>query len=173
MIRTKTAFVTTLLLVAASSTVQMLAQSSILRVYADEQNKIHVVSEGSKDSVIDLETDEVGIDEVAVADDKQTAGWLVLYQERDDRGPIGLPFAGKLIVWRGGRIIRTFEADPTFWSWAFEQGATQIAYHVGPTHGETVSHCELHDVKTGRLLASWDGDLDDSARPSWTKRLGH
>ena len=171
MVRTQTAFATVLLL--ASSTVPMLAQNSILRAYADAQNKVHAVSEGGKDSVIDPETDAVGIDAVAVADDKQTAGWLVLYQERDDHGPIGSPFAGKLVVWRDGRIIRTFEADPTFWSWAFEQNGSQVAYHVGPTHGETVSHCELHDVITGRLLASWDGDLDDPTRPSWTKRLDH
>jgi hypothetical protein len=31
----------------------------------------------------------------------------------------------------------------------------------------------LHDVQTGRLLASWDGDLDNPDRPAWTKRLDH
>jgi hypothetical protein len=31
----------------------------------------------------------------------------------------------------------------------------------------------LRDVKTGRLLASWDGDLENATRPEWTKKLDH
>src|ERR1700751_3153254 len=85
----------------------------------------------------------------------------------------GPPIAGKLVVWRDLRILRSFPADQVFWSWAFEHDTAQIAYHVGPAHGETVSHCELHDLRTGRLLSSWDGDLDTSGRPAWTKQLNH
>ena len=76
-------------------------------------------------------------------------------------------------MWRSGRIIQRFQADQTFWSWVFYNNVAQVAYHVGPTHGEDTSHCELHDIEGGRRLASWDGDLDDANRPPWTRGLDH
>jgi hypothetical protein len=141
---------------------------SLLRVYADERHYVHVVSSG-KDTVIAVEEDQVGIDAIKVVDDKQIAGWLVLYKDPDG----GSPIAGKLVVWRDSRIQRSFPADQVFWSWSFEHSAEQVAYHVGPPHGETASHCELHDLQTGRLLSSWDGDLENPHRPTWTKQLNH
>jgi hypothetical protein len=139
-----------------------------MRVYADEWHHVHVVS-GGKDVVIATEEGQVGIDAIKVVDDKQIAGWLLLYND-PNAGP---PIAGKLVVWRGGRIQRSFLADQVFWSWSFEHNAEQIAYHVGPSHGETASHCELHELRTGRLLSSWDGDLENPNRPTWTKQLNH
>ena len=142
--------------------------NSILRVYTDERHNIHLLTTG-KDTVIAAEENQVGIDAVKISENKQVAGWIILYRNPDG----GPPIAGKLVVWRDLRILRSFPADQVFWSWAFEHDTEQVAYHVGPAHGETVSHCELHDLRTGRLLSSWDGDLDTSGRPAWTKQLNH
>jgi len=147
----------------------MFAQSSSLRVYSDTQHNVHVTSANGKNTTVASEAAQVGIDAIKVADDKQTAGWLALYKDPDG----GSPVAGRLVLWRGGRIMRSFPTDQTFWSWAFEHNAEQVSYHVGPKHGETASHCELHDLRTGRLLASWDGDLEGSKRPAWTNKLDH
>src|SRR5579864_3061348 len=96
-----------LLLFAIASRFPMFAQSSVLRVYADKQNNVHVVLTGGKDAIIPRERDQVGIDAVKIHDDKLIAGWLVLFRNPDG----GSPVAGKLVVWRDGRIIRSFPSD--------------------------------------------------------------
>ena len=139
------------------------------RVREDEKHDVHVVSAGGKETVVAHEQGQVGIEEINIAEDRQTLGWLVLYEDPDGSSPL----AGKLVLWRDGRVLRKFGTAQVFWSWAFEHVAEQVAYHIGPTHGETTSHCELHESRTGRLVASWDGDLDSTARPAWTKHLEH
>ena len=145
------------------------AESQGPRVREDEKHDVHVVAASGKETVVAHEQGQVGIEEIKTAEDRQTLGWLVLYEDPDG----GSPLAGKLVVWRDGRVLRKLGTEQVFWSWAFEHGADEVAYHVGPTHGETTSHCELHEVRTGRLLASWDGDLDSAAKPAWTKHLDH
>jgi hypothetical protein len=161
--------VSTLLLFAALANVPMSSQDTLLRVYADRKNQAHVVYQNGKTALVAREPGQTGIDSIQIAEDGQTAGWLALYADPDGSSA----FAGTLVLWRSGKVMRRFQADQTFWSWAFYAHADQVAYHVGPTHGEIQSHCELHDVKSGRLLASWDGDLDDTNRPPWTKGLEH
>lgn len=152
----------------ALSSLSMFAQNTILRVYGDPKNHVHVVYKDGPATAVSGEPDQVGIDAVQISKDGQTAGWLALYSDPDS----STPFAGTLVLWRSGRVVRRFEADQTFWSWDLYANATQVAYHVGPTHGEA-PHCELHDIESGRLLASWDGDLDDAKRPQWTRGLEH
>jgi hypothetical protein len=147
----------------------MFGQDTISRVYADRKNQAHVVYTNGKDVVVAAERGQTGIDAIQIVGDGQTAGWFVLYTNPDG----GSPFAGTLVLWRAGKTIRRFQSDQTFWSWAFYANVAQVAYHEGPTHSETTSHCELHDVESGHLVASWDGDLDDPKRPPWTKGLDH
>ena len=144
------------------------AQSAVVRVFRDQKNQVHVVYGNGRVVVVAGEAHQVGIDSVKISKDGQTAGWLALYPDPDS----STPFAGTLVLWRGGKVVRRFQADQTFWSWVFYADATQVAYHVGPTHGEA-PHCELNDIESGRLVASWDGDLDDAERPAWTKGLEH
>ena len=147
----------------------MSGQDTVLRVYADQRQQTHVVLTNGKKTVVPGERGQVGIESIQIAKDGRTAGWLVLY-DNPDGGP---PFAGTLVVWQSGLGIQRFQADQTFWSWTFYASGVQVAYHVGPTHGEDTSHCELHDVKGGRQLASWDGDFNDAHRPPWTRGLEH
>lgn len=144
------------------------AQSAIVRVFPDQKNQMHIMYKNGQVAAVAGEPLQVGIDSAKVSKDGQTAGWLALYPDPDS----STPFAGTLVLWRGGKVVRRFEADQTFWSWDFYADATQVAYHMGPTHGEA-PHCELHDIESGRLVASWDGDLDDAKRPAWTKGLEH
>ena len=104
-----------------------------------------------------------------VADDRHTRGWLILSADPAGTSPI----ATQLRISRDGRVVRTFATEQVFWSWGFEPGSKRVAFHTGPTHGERVSHCELHDIATGKLVESWDGDLESNSRPRWTKVLDH
>jgi len=157
------------LALALGASLAAFAQGGGPRVREDEKHNVHVAAGIGKEAVIAHEQGQVGINEIKIADDKQNVGWLILYGEPG----VSTPVAGKLVVWRDGRVLRKFPTAQVFWSWAFEHSGEQVAYHVGPTHGETASHCELRDVKTGRLLASWDGDLDSADKPVWTKHLDH
>lgn len=106
---------------------------------------------------------------VKVADDRHTRGWLIL-----SPNPAGTsPVATQLRITRDGRAVRTFTTEQVFWSWGFEPGSKRLAFHTGPVHGEAFSHCELHDIATGKLIESWDGDLQSPTRPTWTRVLDH
>jgi hypothetical protein len=118
--------------------------------------------------MVPKEKGQVGISEAQVAADG-TAGWLVEYNV----DTVSNPISGMLVLWRDGKVIQRFQSEQVFYSWAFYAGGKQVAYHDGPLHGETASHCELHDVTTGRVIDKWDGDLDADSKPAWTAGLNH
>lgn len=118
---------------------------------------------------IPKERGQVGISNGQIAPDG-TAGWLAEFSVAG----VSYPIAGRLILWRAGKIIQRFQTEQSFYSWTFYARGNQVAYHVGSLHGEVKSHCELRDVASGRLIAEWDGDLaSDSNRPGWTDGLTH
>ena len=118
--------------------------------------------------VVPKEKGQVGISQAQVAADG-TAGWFVEYNV----DTVSFPISGMLVLWRAGKVIQRFQSEQVFYSWAFYAGGKQVAYHDGPLHGETASHCELHDVTTGRVIDKWDGDLDADSKPVWTAGLTH
>lgn len=116
------------------------------------------------------EHNQVGIEASRTAEDGETLGWLVEYNNPG----VSYPVAGMLVIWRGGRVVRKFRADAVMWSWAFYERGKQVAYHDGPLHGEAISHCELRDIESGRLLHQWNGDIRDIATlPTWASKLSH
>ena len=118
--------------------------------------------------VVPKEKGQVAISEAQVAADG-TAGWLVEY----NADGVSYPISGMLVLWRAGKIVQRFQSEQVFYSWSFYDGGKQVAYHDGPLHGETASHCELHDVATGRVIDKWDGDLEGDTKPGWAAGLKH
>lgn len=137
-----------------------------MRVFADQKNQVHVTYKDGEDVSVAGEQNQVAIDSVEISQDGRTVGWLALDRDPDSSEP----FAGILVLLRDGKIVQKFNTEQTFWSWSFYEDGTQVAYHVGPMHGDA-RHFELHDIKSGRLIASWDGDLNAAKRPAWTKGL--
>ena len=111
------------LLLIALSSMPVFAQDTLSRVYADRKNQAHVVYTNDKSAVVAPESGQIGIESTQTVGDVRTAGWLVPYTDPD--GPS--PFAGTLVLWRAGKVIRRFEADQTLWSWGF-YGHGQVAY---------------------------------------------
>jgi hypothetical protein len=148
------------------------AQAERLSVSTDRKGAVRVTTPTGL-WTIPKERGQVGIEEVQIAGDGRTAGWLVTYGSP----AVTYDIAGTLVVWRGGRIIQRFpgrfQEGPVFWSWSFVADGKQVAYHTGPLHFESTSHCYLHNVSDGRLVAQWDGKLDDDSatRPAWTAGL--
>jgi len=124
---------------------------------------------GGRTITIPKERGQVGISDVQMASDG-AVGWFAEYKV----DAVSYPIAGTLVIWRAGKIVRRFQTEQTFYSWAFYDQGRQAVYHTGPLHGEQKSHCELHDVASGRKIAVWDGDLDSGKRrPAWTEGLNH
>jgi hypothetical protein len=167
MIRSREIFIpllfNTLLLNPGFSHVQAVAVS------AEKDGAAQITSSNGKKTTIQKERGQIGIRQAQVAADR-TAGWLAEFRVDG----VSYPVAGTLIIWRAGKAIRRFPTGQCLYGWTFCAQGKQVAYHAGPLHTELKSHCELHDVKSGRLLAAWDGDLESgSNRPAWTKGLSH
>lgn len=161
--------VLTLLLVNALFPSWALAQEQVVAVSAGPDGAAQITLGGDHRITIPKERGQVGIGDAQIASDG-TVGWLAEFGVEG----VSYPIAGTLIIWRGGKIIRRFQTDQSFYSWTFYAQGRQVAYHIGPLHGELKSHCELHDVASGRLIAMWDGDLESgSSRPAWTQGLTH
>ena len=120
-------------------------------------------------TTVPKERGQVGISDPQTSPDDRTVGWLVDFSTES----LSYPISGTLIIWRAGKVLRRFGTEQVFYSWTFYAHGKQVAYHTGPTHGEQKSHCELHEVESGRRLAVWDGDLESSGRPDWTTGLNH
>ena len=135
---------------------------------ATDDGAAQITQPGGRKTVVPKELGQVGISDAQVAADG-TIGWFVEYKVEG----VSYPISGKLVIWRDGKILQRFDTEQVFYSWAFAGGSKQVAYHDGPLHGETASHCELHDVATGRVIDKWDGDLEGTGKPAWTAGLKH
>jgi hypothetical protein len=148
------------------------AQSTIKSV-TQINGKAQIILNDGRKIVVRPESDQLGIEEIKVSSDRKAVGWLV-----NSKNPTPYqydPLSWELVIWRPGNVKRKLNAEQVFWSWSFDNGSTQVAFHTGPMHGEQSSHCELHEVASGRLLKKWDGDLEShsSKRPAWTQHLTH
>jgi hypothetical protein len=143
------------------------AQTRVVAVTALPNGAAQLTLANGRKIAIPKEPGQVGIGEAQVASNG-SAGWLAEFRVES----VDYPIAGALIIWRAGEVTRRFQTAQVFYSWAFYARGTQVAYHAGPLHGEPRSHCELHDVASGRTIAVWDGDLQSRHdRPVWTEGL--
>jgi hypothetical protein len=97
--------------------------------------------------------------------DHRTVGWLVEY-------PVpfqGANLAGKLVLYRAGHVLHTFNAGQIFWDWGFRDGGKRVAYSTGLTHGGA-AECVLRDVESGRIVARWQV-TSTGKPPSWAEAL--
>lgn len=146
-----------------------MSQDHAVAVSAGRDGTAQITLANGEKMTIQKGPGQVGISDSHIGPDG-TVGWLVEYKAEG----VSYPIAEKLIMWRAGKTMRRFPTERSFYSWTFYAQGRQVAYHVGPLHGELKSHCELHDATSGRLIAAWDGDLESEiSRPAWTKGLSH
>ena len=102
----------------------------------------------------------------ALAEDRQTVGWLGNY----DSCCQSYPIPRQLVIWKSGRIIRKLDAGAMIWNWRFYHGGKEVGFSDGPTHGTDVPYSyQLFDVPTGRLISEIDGHQANF--PEWAKLL--
>ena len=114
------------------------------------------------------DSDQVGVEQVAISADRRAVGWLALHPNCCTTYPIPL----ELVVLTSART-RTFTGDgQAIWQWAFYADSRRVSYRQGPVHGPATPHFELRDIRTGRLVSSFDGDSTEvRAAPAWVRAL--
>lgn len=105
----------------------------------------------------------------AISPDRLTVGWLAMYPDPSAAGNEGAQIPGKLVLFRGGRVLHRFTTEQVFWDWRFRNGGNEVAYSTGPTHGGA-SECVLRAVVSGRVASRWRV-RNGPAPPAWARDL--
>jgi hypothetical protein len=145
-----------------------LAQSkkSVVKVYIGSTGARHIVHGDGKDVKGPKEKDEVDSTAPVIADDKQSAGWLVNYQNCCTSYPTPL----MLVIYRPASPLLRLGDGMMICAWHFVDGGKQVAFYTNTVHGDLAPHYELHDIRTGRLVDKLDGSLNEKS-PRWTDGL--
>jgi uncharacterized protein YecT (DUF1311 family) len=128
---------------------------------------VHIVYNNGADVVAPKAKNQPASTDPAVADDKQTVGWLAEYRV----GGQSYPGPTTLVIYREGHIITKFEAaGGIIWDWKFFDNGNQVGFTQGVTHGTLIPEdYRLYDVSTGGLIQKIDKASEQS--PAWVKAL--
>ena len=142
------------------------ARKTYIEATVDTSGQLHIVTADGHNIMPEKDPEQVGFDKPAVSEDKTTVGWLAFYPHCCTSYPIPLA----LVIFREGKVVRTFRGDLPIWKWRFEAGGTQVAFYQETVHGHLGVHFELRDIESGRVLASHDGDPELDA-PQWIRHV--
>ncbi len=142
--------------------------SSVTKADLDADGNLHIIDSRSREFVAPKKDDQADCRSPKIAEDKRTVGWLAEYPNPGTSYPIPL----SLLIYRDGKIIREIRPNNALaiWDWRFLKSGTEVAFWSGRTHGNFVPHFELRDVRSGRLLAEWDGHVYEP-HPAWVSGL--
>jgi hypothetical protein len=150
------------------------ADSWAVKSAGEANGKLQIVLRDGRVFALPLSAGQCSFDNVQVASDGMTVGWV-------EGGTSQLPgtancepgaqyVADGPVVWRGGRVIRVFDVWGGEINWSFYGNGDRIAFHAGPTHFDEAQGCELYDVTSGKLLSKWSHE-DKTAPPGWAKNI--
>jgi hypothetical protein len=144
------------------------AQQTYRRADVDTLGQRRIITVSGREIDPHKDSDQVAFDQVAISDDHRSVGWVGLYPNCCTSYPIPL----KLVVLTDG-TTRTFVGDGLpVWQWSFSADGKRIAFRQAPIHGDDHSHFELRDLRTGRLVGTFDADSADvRAAPMWVRAL--
>jgi len=114
------------------------------------------------------EKEQVGCSSPKISPDRKLAGWLV----DSDFCCASYSLEFMLVVYAPGTSLRHFVGDGrAIFGWNFLDRGKRVAFFQSFPHGDPVSHYELREIATERLIGKWDGDLTAKA-PSWVRGFG-
>jgi hypothetical protein len=128
---------------------------------------LHIVLTNGTEIQPTSEKEQVGSSSAMISLDNGAVGWLV----DSDFCCTSYPIQLTLVVYRPGKTLQRFTGDGrAIFQWQFIGGGKQVAFYQDFLHGTPGQHYELRDVDTGRLVASWDGEITAKA-PGWVQGL--
>jgi hypothetical protein len=138
----------------------------------DSQGRLEVPAAAANRTPDD---EQVGFESPAVSPDRKTVGWLALYPNCCTSDPIPL----YLVLYSSGKVFRLNGQSRPVFHWVFLEGGKQVGFEQETVHSGWAVHYELHDARTGRLVAKFDPhvgadeQVDDnpSERPDWVKAV--
>lgn len=138
-------------------------------VYSDKTEVVETLPPKIKSPPGDFLGNELGFEQVAVAEDARTIGWLGDYET--DFTSYSIPEV--LSIYGSGKTVLHLKQGQLVWYWEFQQGGKQAVAAWGASHGPVVLDYQLYEVATGKLLGEAFGDdqsqsLADGA-PDWAK----
>jgi hypothetical protein len=115
---------------------------------------------GKDDSVL-----QSGFENIQIAGDRRTIGWLATYMICAQ----SYPCAAELVIYRSGHVTQRIAPDTGIvWNWIFWQRGAQVAVHSGFPHGDRGGIYSLYDVESGHVLGSYAGGPNG---PPWAEAL--
>jgi hypothetical protein len=132
----------------------------------DSAGRLSIVTADHRTITPEPDSAQVGVERVAISHDRRAVGWLAMFPNCCTSYPIPLA----LKVYAGGRLHTFIGWELPVWQWRFEAGSSRVSFHQETVHGGFGIHYELHDLRTERLLESYDLDTTTVA-PAWVVRL--
>jgi hypothetical protein len=140
----------------------------------DVHGKLRIVLRDGRVFMVPHGNGQCSFDGIQVAADGMTVGWV----EGGYAGPVDQPLcapeaqyvAAGPDIWRAGKVIRRFTGGGTDLAWSFYGKGDFVAYHDGPAHFDDEQGCGLYEVKTGKLLKTWEHS-DNTNPPDWCQGL--
>jgi len=133
-------------------------------VSIDDRGKLLIILDSGKTIEAPKFPGQGAFTKAAVSEDLRTVGWLAMHSNE----AVG-EIAGRLVLYRKGRILHSFATEQVFWDWQFRDGGKPVAYSTGPTHGGA-AECVLRDVDSGRVVARWQV-RNGGEPPDWARNL--
>lgn len=122
---------------------------------------------GKESSVDEYTSHAVGAEQPVLAEDGQTLGWLVDYD--NCQASYACPYI--LVIYRHGKILRTIEYGRFIWAWKFLKRGAEVAFSVGYPHGDPQTSYALYNVQLGRVIAKADEGDSNNPLPQWTQGM--
>jgi hypothetical protein len=138
---------------------------ALAKVYVGKDNLAHLVDINGKDVAMPKEQDQVDVSEPKLADDKQTAGWLI----HQDNCCTSYSIPTGLLVYREGKKLNLGDGLMIY-DWCFVGGGSKVAMSTGTVHGMETRHLLLYDARSGQQLQEWNSDSGQPL-PPWAKDL--
>lgn len=141
----------------------------------DDKN-LHIATNDGKDIMIkrkDIKGDgeqfiQLGFEGIKISTDHLSVGWLSTFENCCGSDPIPL----RLDVYSGGQSHSFRGNGLPIWQWTFDALSQKVSYRQEPVHGGIGVLYEMREIKTGKLVDSFDPEkFRGKKTPAWVKAL--
>lgn len=142
------------------------AQTTFRHVAIDSLGQLRIVLSSHRVARPRKDSDQVAFEQVALAADHRTVGWVALYPNCCTSYPIPL----KLVLLRADGRRTVIGNELPIWQWAFAADGRNVVLRQAPVHGTSPMSYELRAIGTGRLIAA--AQMDSATRttlPKWAR----
>ncbi|MGO9271919.1 MAG: hypothetical protein ACLQOO_16915 [Terriglobia bacterium] len=149
------------------------AAETYVQATVDASGQLRILTKDRREIVPKKQPEQVAFDLPQISPDGHAVGWLEMYPNCCTSYPIPLA----LVIYASGKLRKFTGSGLPVWRWRFEAQGKQVALEQETVHGGMGVHYELHDVKTGRLLAKYDppfrsaDSADTEEPPQWVAEM--